>query len=282
MPWRTVSSTNLIQRAADVHLKERRKLILVPRETPLSLIHLDNMQRVCEAGAIVLPASPGWYHGVQSVRDLVDFIVARILDHLDVAHELSRRWGSIADPRNRRHVDTLATSAGDDPLQPHAVCLAVCAAGGGDGLERSDGRRASRVPFRWRDLVGILICMVCARSAAMAFNRLADRELDRLNPRTQRPPLAGRYADRAECGGVCRRGRAGFRGCHAVVSAKSVAAVSRHAGAGVPVRLQLHKAIHVGGPFLAGSGADAGADRGLDRAAWRSRGPATCGIWCRR
>ena len=88
------SSTNLIQRAADVHLKERRKLILVPRETPLSLIYLDNLKRACEAGAVVLPASPGWYHGVQSVRDLVDFIVARILDHLDVPHQLSRRWGS--------------------------------------------------------------------------------------------------------------------------------------------------------------------------------------------
>ncbi|MHB0955861.1 MAG: UbiX family flavin prenyltransferase [Pirellulaceae bacterium] len=88
------ASTNLIQRAADVHLKERRTLIVVPRETPLSLIHLDNMKRVCEAGAIVLPASPGWYHGVQSVRDLVDFIVARILDLLDVEHRLSGRWGS--------------------------------------------------------------------------------------------------------------------------------------------------------------------------------------------
>ena len=88
------TSTNLIQRAADVHLKERRRLIVVPRETPLSLIHLENMKRVCEAGAIVLPASPGWYHGVQSVRDLVDFIVARILDHLDVEHQLSGRWGS--------------------------------------------------------------------------------------------------------------------------------------------------------------------------------------------
>ena len=88
------TSTNLIQRAADVHLKERRKLIVVPRETPLSLIHLENMKRVCEAGAVVLPASPGWYHGVQSLRDLVDFIVARILDHLDVEHELSGRWGS--------------------------------------------------------------------------------------------------------------------------------------------------------------------------------------------
>jgi 4-hydroxy-3-polyprenylbenzoate decarboxylase len=92
------SSTNLIQRAADVHLKERRKLILVPRETPLSLIYLDNMKRACEAGAVVLPASPGWYHGVQSVRDLVDFIVARILDQLDVPHQLSRRWGNSRSP----------------------------------------------------------------------------------------------------------------------------------------------------------------------------------------
>jgi len=87
------ASTNLIQRAAETHLKERRKLILVPRETPVSLVCLDNMKRACQAGAIVMPASPGWYQGVQSVRDLVDFIVARILDHLDVAHQLSRRWG---------------------------------------------------------------------------------------------------------------------------------------------------------------------------------------------
>jgi 4-hydroxy-3-polyprenylbenzoate decarboxylase len=87
------ASTNLIQRAAETHLKERRKLILVPRETPVSLVCLDNMKRACQAGAIVMPASPGWYQGVHSVRDLVDFIVARILDHLDVAHQLSRRWG---------------------------------------------------------------------------------------------------------------------------------------------------------------------------------------------
>jgi 4-hydroxy-3-polyprenylbenzoate decarboxylase len=87
------NSTNLIQRAADVHLKERRTLIVVPRETPLSLIHLENMKRACEAGATILPASPGWYHGVESVRDLVDFVVARILDHLHVEHRLVRRWG---------------------------------------------------------------------------------------------------------------------------------------------------------------------------------------------
>jgi flavin prenyltransferase len=87
------ASNNLIQRAADVHLKERRKLILVPRETPLSLIQLDNMRRAAEAGAIILPAMPGWYHGVKSVQDLVDFVVARILDQLGVPHELMRRWG---------------------------------------------------------------------------------------------------------------------------------------------------------------------------------------------
>jgi 4-hydroxy-3-polyprenylbenzoate decarboxylase len=87
------ASDNLIQRAADVHLKERRKLILVPRETPLSLIQLDNMRRACEAGAVVLPAMPGWYHGVRSLGDLIDFIVARILDQLGIEHELMRRWG---------------------------------------------------------------------------------------------------------------------------------------------------------------------------------------------
>jgi 4-hydroxy-3-polyprenylbenzoate decarboxylase len=87
------TSTNLIQRAADVHLKEHRKLILVPRETPLSIVHLDNMRRACEAGAVVLPASPGWYHGVQSISDLVDFVVARILDQLGIEHRLMHRWG---------------------------------------------------------------------------------------------------------------------------------------------------------------------------------------------
>ncbi|HTM53153.1 MAG TPA: flavin prenyltransferase UbiX [Pirellulales bacterium] len=85
---------NLIHRAADVHLKERRPLVLVPRETPLSSIQLENMRRAVEAGAIVLPAMPGFYHGPASIRDLVDFVVARICDQLNIDHSLVRRWGS--------------------------------------------------------------------------------------------------------------------------------------------------------------------------------------------
>ncbi len=85
--------SNLIHRAAEVHLKERRKLILVPRETPLSLPQLENMMAVTRAGAVVLPAAPGFYHGVTSVDDLVDFVVARICDQLGVEHQLMRRWG---------------------------------------------------------------------------------------------------------------------------------------------------------------------------------------------
>ena len=91
------ASNNLIQRAAEVHLKERRKLILVPRETPLSLPHIENMRRCHEAGAVILPAMPGWYHGVESVSDLVDFVVARILDQLGVDVELIRRWRATED-----------------------------------------------------------------------------------------------------------------------------------------------------------------------------------------
>ena len=86
-------SGNLIHRGAEVHLKERRKLILVTRETPLSAIAIGNMQRVADAGAVVLPASPGWYHGVQSLGDLVDFVVARILDQLQIDNGLIDRWG---------------------------------------------------------------------------------------------------------------------------------------------------------------------------------------------
>ncbi len=87
------ASANLIQRAAEVHLKERRRLILVPRETPLSLMYIENLRRASIAGAVILPAMPGWYHPVRSVQDLVDFVVARILDQLDIEHQLVPRWG---------------------------------------------------------------------------------------------------------------------------------------------------------------------------------------------
>jgi len=84
---------NLIERAADVMLKESRKLVLVARETPLSAIHLENMLRLARAGAVILPANPGFYHHPQSAADLVDFVVARVLDHVGVAHTLMPRWG---------------------------------------------------------------------------------------------------------------------------------------------------------------------------------------------
>lgn len=85
---------NLIERAADVVLKEGRKLVLVPRETPFSAIHLENMLKLARAGAVILPPNPGFYNHPQSVQDLVDFVVARVLDQLGVEHRLMRRWGA--------------------------------------------------------------------------------------------------------------------------------------------------------------------------------------------
>ena len=87
------ASTNLIQRAADVHLKEKRPLILVPRETPMGQIALENMLRLSQAGATILPSMPGFYHQPRSIADLVDFIVGRICDHLQIEHSLMQRWG---------------------------------------------------------------------------------------------------------------------------------------------------------------------------------------------
>ena len=84
---------DLITRAADVMLKEKRPLILVPRETPFSAIHLENMLKLSHAGAIILPPNPGFYYHPQSVQDLVDFVAAKILDHLGVEHRLVKRWG---------------------------------------------------------------------------------------------------------------------------------------------------------------------------------------------
>jgi flavin prenyltransferase len=88
------TSRSLIERAADVTLKERRPLILVPRETPLSLVHLRNLTLATEAGAIVLPAAPGFYHRPTKVAELVDFVVQRVLDHLGIEVDLVKRWGT--------------------------------------------------------------------------------------------------------------------------------------------------------------------------------------------
>lgn len=84
---------DLIDRAADVTLKEHRKLILVVRETPFSTIHLENMLRLSRAGALIMPANPGFYFNPQTVDEIIDFVVARVLDHLEIAHELMQRWG---------------------------------------------------------------------------------------------------------------------------------------------------------------------------------------------
>lgn len=86
-------SRTLIERAADVVLKERRDLLLVPREMPFSVIHLENMLKLARIGAVIMPANPGFYHQPRGIDDLVDFVVARILDHLGVAHDLVPRWG---------------------------------------------------------------------------------------------------------------------------------------------------------------------------------------------
>lgn len=86
-------SDNLIERAADVMIKENRKLILVPRETPFSALHLENMLKLARLNVTILPANPGFYHHPQRIEDLVDFIVARILDQLGIPHDIMPRWG---------------------------------------------------------------------------------------------------------------------------------------------------------------------------------------------
>jgi flavin prenyltransferase len=85
---------NLVHRAADVCLKEKRPLILVPRETPLNRIHLENMLRLADAGAVILPAMPGFYHQPQTIEDIVDSVLSRVLDHLGIENTLSKRWGN--------------------------------------------------------------------------------------------------------------------------------------------------------------------------------------------
>ena len=92
-------SSNLIQRAADVHLKERRKLIVVPRESPLGSIQLENMKRLADAGAVILPAMPAFYQKPATIDDLIDFVVGRICDQLGLRQNLFRRWGEESERR---------------------------------------------------------------------------------------------------------------------------------------------------------------------------------------
>lgn len=89
----TGQSRNLIDRAADVTIKEQKKLIMVVREMPVSAIHLEHMLRLARLGVVIMPASPGFYTGIETVQELVDFVVSRILDHLDIPHNLMPRWG---------------------------------------------------------------------------------------------------------------------------------------------------------------------------------------------
>jgi 4-hydroxy-3-polyprenylbenzoate decarboxylase len=100
------ASSNLIERAAEVCLKERRRLVLVPRETPYSRISLRNMLEVHDAGAVILPASPGFYSAADTVERLVDFVVSRVLDHLGVENDLMQRYG---EPAKRRHPEDEGT-----------------------------------------------------------------------------------------------------------------------------------------------------------------------------
>ena len=89
----TGNCNNLIERAADVVLKERKRLIMMPREMPFSEIHLENMLKLARMGAVIMPPNPGFYHHPKSIDDLIDFVVARVLDHLDIEHSLMPRWG---------------------------------------------------------------------------------------------------------------------------------------------------------------------------------------------
>lgn len=107
-------SSNLIERAADVAIKEGRRLVIVPRETPLSAVHLENMLRLARLGARVLPASPGFYHRPRSVDDLVAHVVGKVLDALGVEHALTRRWGGLDEPPRERGLEGATRPPGGD------------------------------------------------------------------------------------------------------------------------------------------------------------------------
>ncbi|WP_249975479.1 flavin prenyltransferase UbiX [Vreelandella olivaria] len=111
----TGASNNLIERAADVAIKERRTLVLVPRETPLSPIHLEHMLALSRLGVVILPAAPGFYHRPQRLEDVIDFIVARILNQLGIAHTLVPRWGEEEATGKSAIADGTATTRDNEP-----------------------------------------------------------------------------------------------------------------------------------------------------------------------
>jgi 4-hydroxy-3-polyprenylbenzoate decarboxylase len=111
-------SSNLVERAADVALKEGRPLVLVVREAPLSAIHLENMLRLARLGAVILPASPGFYHRPKTVDDLVQHVVGKILDRLGVEHRAAKRWQGLAAPAEDPGT---GAPAPEDPLEPRAA-----------------------------------------------------------------------------------------------------------------------------------------------------------------
>ena len=106
-------SSNLVERAADVALKEGRPLLVVPRETPLSAIHLENLLRLARLGAVILPAAPGFYHRPRTVGDLVDHVVGKVLDRLGVAHDLGARWRGIPEPTPEAGIEPPGPAAGE-------------------------------------------------------------------------------------------------------------------------------------------------------------------------
>jgi len=101
-------SSNLVERVADVALKEGRRLVMVPRETPLSQIHLENMARLASMGAVILPAMPGFYHGPETIEDLVEHVVGKILDRVGVEHKVGARWSGLEEPPQEAGVDPVS------------------------------------------------------------------------------------------------------------------------------------------------------------------------------
>ncbi len=104
-------SSNLVERAADVALKEGRRLVIVPRESPLSAIHLENLLRLANLGAAILPAAPGFYHKPKSIEDLIDHLVGKVLDRLEVQHEVGKRWKG-TDPEPEPGIESPSSNAG--------------------------------------------------------------------------------------------------------------------------------------------------------------------------